>query len=75
MTDPFALIDQLNAGRAAREAEEVRLEEIGTDQTRIQRDAQRRERLGRLRARPRPSKRPNRARPVQGYMEEPAAGI
>lgn len=56
-SNPFALIDQLNAGRAARDVETDGY--YGVDQARVKRDAERRERLGQLRAREHQGKRPN----------------
>lgn len=57
-TDPFALIDQLNAGRVDDRASKSE-GFFGEDQTRVTRDAARRERLGQLRAREHKGKRPN----------------
>lgn len=51
--DPFALFERMGS------AEEEERFEFGVDQTRLERDAQRRERLGQLRAREHPGKRPN----------------
>lgn len=57
--DPFALFDQLTVARADMDAkEEVRVE-YGVDPERAKREAERRERLGQLRAREHPGKRPN----------------
>lgn len=70
--DPFALIDSLNAGRAAM-AEEKHEAGLGVDEIQIARDAQKRERWGRLRARPRSRGRPITGRIVRGHMEDPAA--
>jgi hypothetical protein len=57
-SNPFALFDQLTAARAAMELEEQQF--IDVDRTRLERDVERRERLGQLRAREHPGKRPNR---------------
>lgn len=57
-SDPFALFDNLTAARAAMEEEEEVRVEFGTDPERAKRDAERRERLGQLRAREHPGKRP-----------------
>lgn len=56
------LLEEQNARIAARKAKEEEEEQArGEDQVRIQKDQERRERLGQLRAREHPSKRPRRA--------------
>lgn len=57
-TDPFAIIDQLSVARAATNVAKGK-EAVGTDSMREQRDAERRERLGQLRAREHPAGRKN----------------
>lgn len=60
--------DQIRA-RVEAERAKTKSEQVGMDETRLRTDAERRERLGKLRARPHPSKRPRSGRPVLGYME------
>lgn len=55
-SNPFALFEQLAAARAAMTTEEQF--GIDVDRTRLRRNAQRRERLGQLRAREHPGSRP-----------------
>lgn len=63
----FELLNQQNERIAARKAEEKAEEERrGSDQFRLQRDAEKREKWGQLRAREHPSKRPHRSRHVFG---------
>jgi hypothetical protein len=66
-SNPFSVFDQLTAARAAMESEQEIKVEAGVDIMRLKREAQRRERLGQLRAREHESKRPKRARPAFGY--------
>jgi len=63
------LMNKANAKIAAHETQrEAELEGIGTDQVRVQRDAERRERLGQLRAIEHPRSRPKIANPVFGHI-------
>lgn len=54
-SDPFSLFDQMAAARIAMEAKAG----IDVDRTRLKRNAERRDRLGQLRAREHPGSRPN----------------
>jgi hypothetical protein len=58
------IINRQAEGVAAREAEKVQPQGVGLDPIREQRDQERREKLGELRAREKPGKRPHRARSV-----------
>ena len=66
MGDPFALFDRLTAARAEQTVEEVERFEFGVDQTRVQRQQERRERLGQLRAREHTGSRPQRVFELYG---------
>jgi hypothetical protein len=77
-SDPFALFDQLTAARAAIDSGERTSDTgVGPDRHQITRMEKLRAKAqaegNRLRARPRNRSRPNRARPVRGYMEDPGA--
>lgn len=61
------LLNEQNKTIAAREA--ALLVEIPTDPVRLQRDQERREKWGQLRAREHTSKRPKQARSVFGYVD------
>lgn len=69
-SDFFQFLDKQNAARAEEKAQK----KFGMDRIRLQRETQRRERLGTLRARPRPRSRPVTGRVIRGYMEDPKAG-
>lgn len=64
----LASMNAMNNSIAAREAEETQ-PKTDVDAVRLQRDAERRERLGTLRAREHPGKRPHRAYNVFGYID------
>jgi hypothetical protein len=64
-TDDFLrLINEQNERIVAREVEK----EASIDQVRLQRDQERRERWGQLRAREHPNKRPKQVHPVFGHV-------
>lgn len=62
-------MNKANEAIAAREAEEEKYEAPQPDAVRLQRDAERRERLGQLRAREHRSKRPREVRNVFGKVD------
>lgn len=62
------IMNEANERIAAREAEEAQ-PQTDLDSERLKRDAERRERLGTLRAREHSSKRPRQAYPVFGHVE------
>lgn len=65
-------MNEQNDRIAAREAEEqAKKTALGSDPIREQRMQERRERLGQLRARPHPSKRPRKAKPVWDTVHIP----
>lgn len=64
----LASMNATNNSIAARETEEAQAK-IAPDSERLKRDAERRERLGTLRAREHPGKRPHRAYNVFGYID------
>lgn len=68
-SNPFSIFDQLTEARAAMEVQEEIRVEAGVDTMRVKRDAERRERLGQLRAREHESKRPKRVRPAFGFVD------
>lgn len=61
-------MNEANNRIAAREAEEA-APKTDLDSERLKRDAERRERLGTLRAREHPGKRPRQARNVFGFID------
>ena len=64
------LMNKANAQIAAHEAKkEAEREAMGTDPVRVERDAERRERLGQLRAVEHPRSRPHIANPVFGHVD------
>jgi hypothetical protein len=67
-SDFLRLMNEANDRIAAREAEES-APKFGEDPVRLQRDRERREKLGQLRAREHPGKRPMRVRSVFGYVK------
>jgi hypothetical protein len=68
--DRFSIFDQLTEARSAMEIEQAEAEQVarlhGEDPARAKRDAERRERLGQLRAREHSGKRPNHVRSAFG---------
>jgi hypothetical protein len=65
--DFLRLLNEQNTAIAAREAE--LLKDIPVDPVRVQKDQERREKWGQLRAREHPSKRPKQAHSVFGYVD------
>lgn len=66
----FRLMEEQNERIRERvEAEQAHATQVGVDEARLRRDAERRERLGQLRARPRAGRRPITGRVIRGYME------
>lgn len=63
------ILERQNARIAAAAANQAQQQEADTDQLRLQREAERREKWGTLRAREQPSKRPHRARNVFDYID------
>ena len=63
------LVNEQNARIAAAKAREVALEQDLTDHIRLQREKERREKWGQLRAREHPSRHPARARRVFPYID------
>lgn len=61
----FAFLERQNAAIAAREASR----EVELDQVRLQREVERREKWGQLRAREKPSHRPRRTRTLYGHSD------
>lgn len=67
--NPFSVFDQLTEARAAMDTEEEIRVEAGVDTARIRRDAERRDKLGQLRAREHAGSRPHGARPAFGHVK------
>jgi hypothetical protein len=63
------LVNEQNARIAAAKAREAALDKDRTDTIRLQREKERREKWGQLRAREHPSKHPARARRVFPYID------
>lgn len=63
------LLNEANARIAAHEAEQAALrKKVEPDPIRLQRDAERRERFGQLRARPKPKKKTHKVHNVFGHV-------
>lgn len=66
------LLNEQNIAIAARQAQEAEAQaqkQVGADPVRTQREAERREKWGELRARERPSKHPYRVRTIFGHID------
>lgn len=68
-SDFLRLMNQRNEAIASRETEEAAESSVGMDPVRLQREAERRERLGTLRANVHPSKKGRSVRNVFGYTD------
>lgn len=69
VADFLRRMNEQNDRLAAKAAEEAAPPEIGEDPIRLQREAERREKWGTLRAREHTSKRPHQARTIWGYVD------